>query len=35
MSSYLDLPTYIYDNMTPEEKKTILMGNIKEPTVIR
>ena len=35
MSSYLDLPTYIYDNMTPEEKKTVLMGNIKEPTVIR
>ena len=35
MSSYLDLPTYIYGNMTPEEKKTILMGNIKEPTVIR
>ncbi len=35
MSSYLDLPTYIYGNMTPEEKKTLLMGNIKEPTVIR
>lgn len=35
MSSYLDLPTYIYDNMTPEEKNTILMGSIKEPTVIR
>lgn len=35
MSSYLDLPTYIYGNMTPEEKKTLLMGNIKEPIVIR
>ena len=35
MSSYLDLPTYIYGNMTPEEKKTLLMDNIKEPTVIR
>ena len=28
MSSYLDLPTYTYGNMTPEEKKTILMDNI-------
>ena len=35
MSSYIDLPTYTYGNMTPEEKKTILMGSIKEPTVIR
>ena len=35
MSSYLDLPTYIYGNMTSEEKKTLLMDNIKEPTVIR
>ena len=35
MSSYLDLPTYIYGNMTPEEKNTLLLGNINEPTVIR
>lgn len=34
MSSYLSLPTYIYDHMTPEEKK-VFLGNIKEPTVIR
>ena len=35
MSSYLDLPTYNYGNMTPEEKNALLVGNIKEPTVIR
>ena len=35
MSSYLDLPTYTYGNMTSDEKKTLLMDNIKEPTVIR
>lgn len=34
MSSYLGLPTYIYDHMTPEEKK-VFLGNIKEPAVIR
>ena len=34
MSSYLELPTYIYDQMTPEEKK-VFLGDIKEPAVIR
>ena len=35
MTSYLDLPTYVYDRMTPQEKEQILVKEIHKPVVIR
>ena len=35
MTSYLDLPTYVYDQMTPQEKEQIITKEFYKPVVIR